>query len=112
MLIQLKIWNRQNSIETNDSDLQKKWNAQQQKVIDSALEAYQWAIDKGIAKEQARVVLPEGNTKSRLYMNGTLRSWIHYIQLRAGHGTQKEHIEIAQACALVISKIFPMANSL
>ena len=104
--------NRQNSIETNDSDLQKKWNAQQQKVIDSALEAYQWAIDKGIAKEQARVVLPEGNTKSRLYMNGTLRSWIHYIQLRAGHGTQKEHIEIAQACALVISKIFPMANSL
>ena len=104
--------NRQNSIETNDSDLQKKWNAQQQKVIDSALEAYQWAIDKGIAKEQARAVLPEGNTKSRLYMNGTLRSWIHYIQLRAGHGTQKEHIEIAQACALVISKIFPMANSL
>ena len=103
--------NRQNSIETNDSDLQKEWNDQQQKVIDSALEAYQWAIDKGIAKEQARVVLPEGNTKSRLYMNGTLRSWIHYIQLRAGHGTQKEHIEIAQACALVISKIFPMANS-
>ena len=104
--------NRQNSIETNNSDLQKEWNDQQQKVIDSALEAYQWAIDKGIAKEQARVVLPEGNTKSRLYMNGTLRSWIHYIQLRAGHGTQKEHIEIAQACALVISKIFPMANSL
>ena len=104
--------NRHNSIETNDSDLQKEWNDQQQKVIDSALEAYQWAIDKGIAKEQARVVLPEGNTKSRLYMNGTLRSWIHYIQLRAGHGTQKEHIEIAQACALVISKIFPMANSL
>ena len=104
--------NRQNSIETHDSDLQKEWNDQQQKVIDSALEAYQWAIDKGIAKEQARVVLPEGNTKSRLYMNGTLRSWIHYIQLRAGHGTQKEHIEIAQACALVISKIFPMANSL
>ena len=104
--------NRQNSIETNDSDLQKEWNDQQQKVIDSALEAYQWAIDKGIAKEQARAVLPEGNTKSRLYMNGTLRSWIHYIQLRAGHGTQKEHIEIAQACALVISKIFPMANSL
>ena len=104
--------NRQNSIETNDSDLQKEWNDQQQKVIDSALEAYQWAIDKGIAKEQARAVLPEGNTKSRLYMNGNLRSWIHYIQLRAGHGTQKEHIEIAQACALVISKIFPMANSL
>ena len=104
--------NRQNSIETNDSDLQKEWNDKQQKVIDSDLEAYQWAIDKGIAKEQARAVLPEGNTKSRLYMNGTLRSWIHYIQLRAGHGTQKEHIEIAQACALVISKIFPMANSL
>ena len=104
--------NRQNSIETKDSELQKECNDQQQKVIDSALEAYQWAIDKGIAKEQARAVLPEGNTKSRLYMNGTLRSWIHYIQLRAGHGTQKEHIEIAQACALVISKIFPMANSL
>ena len=93
--------NRQNSIETNDSDLQKEWNDRQQNVIDSALEAYQWAIDKGIAKEQARVVLPEGNTKSRLYMNGTLRSWIHYIQLRAGHGTQKEHIEIAQALSLI-----------
>ena len=104
--------NRQNSIETNDSDLQKEWDDRQQKVIDTALEAYKWAIEKGIAKEQARSVLPEGNTKSRLYMNGTLRSWIHYIQLRAGHGTQKEHIEIAQACALVISKIFPMANSL
>ena len=104
--------NRQNSIDVDDSDLQKEWNERQQKVIDESLKAYMWAIEKGIAKEQARAVLPEGNTKSRLYMNGTLRSWIHYIQLRAGHGTQKEHIEIAKACALVISKIFPMADSL
>jgi thymidylate synthase (FAD) len=104
--------NRQNSIDVNDSNLQEEWNERQQKVIDEALNAYQWAIEKGIAKEQARAVLPEGNTKSRLYMNGTLRSWIHYIQLRAGHGTQKEHIEIAKACALVISKIFPMTDSL
>ena len=104
--------NRQNSIDVDDSDLQKEWNECQQKVIDESLKAYMWAIEKGIAKEQARAVLPEGNTKSRLYMNGTLRSWIHYIQLRAGHGTQKEHIEIAKACALVISKIFPMADSL
>jgi len=104
--------NRQNSIDIDDSDLQKQWNSRQQNVIDEALKTYQWAIENGIAKEQARVVLPEGNTKSRLYMNGTLRSWIHYIQLRAGHGTQKEHIEIAKACALVISEIFPMADSL
>ena len=99
--------NRQNSIETNDSDLQKEWNDQQGKVIDSALEAYQWAIDKGIAKEQARAVLPEGNTKSRLYMNGTLRSWIHYIELRSENGTQLEHITLAKECAKVITEIFP-----
>jgi len=104
--------NRQNSIEIKNSDLQKEWEERQQNVINEALNTYKWAIEKGIAKEQARAVLPEGNTKSRLYMNGTLRSWIHYIQLRAGHGTQKEHIEIAKACALVISKIFPMTNSL
>ena len=79
-------------------------------VIDKAKDAYTWAIDHGIAKEQARAVLPEGNTVSRLYMNGTIRSWIHYIQLRAANGTQKEHILIAIECAKAISKIFPMAT--
>ena len=104
--------NRQNSIENESSELEIEWANKQKKVIENAISTYEWAIQNGIAKEQARVVLPEGNTVSRLYMNGTLRSWIHYIQLRASHGTQKEHIEIAKACALVISKIFPMADSL
>ena len=104
--------NRQNSIENESSELEIEWKNKQKKVIENAISTYEWAIQNGIAKEQARVVLPEGNTVSRLYMNGTLRSWIHYIQLRASHGTQKEHIEIAKACALVISKIFPMADSL
>ncbi|KAA1294248.1 MAG: FAD-dependent thymidylate synthase [SAR202 cluster bacterium] len=104
--------NRQNSIENENSELEIEWANKQKKVIENAISTYEWAIQNGIAKEQARVVLPEGNTVSRLYMNGTLRSWIHYIQLRASHGTQKEHIEIAKACALVISKIFPMADSL
>ena len=104
--------NRQNSIENENSELEIEWANKQKKVIENAISSYEWAIQNGIAKEQARVVLPEGNTVSRLYMNGTLRSWIHYIQLRASHGTQKEHIEIAKACALVISKIFPMADSL
>ena len=104
--------NRQNSIENENSELEIEWANKQKKVIENAISTYEWAINNGIAKEQARVVLPEGNTVSRLYMNGTLRSWIHYIQLRASHGTQKEHIEIAKACALVISKIFPMADSL
>ena len=104
--------NRQNSIENKSSELEIEWKNKQKKVIENAISTYEWAIQNGIAKEQARVVLPEGNTVSRLYMNGTLRSWIHYIQLRASHGTQKEHIEIAKACALVISKIFPMADSL
>ena len=99
--------NRQNSIDTDDSDLMKQWKIQQQSVINRAKEAYDWAISMGIAKEQARCVLPEGNTKTRLYMNGTLRSWIHYIELRGGHGTQKEHMEIAWACAEVIANIFP-----
>jgi thymidylate synthase (FAD) len=84
----------------------------QQSVIDKAREVYDWAIANGIAKEQARVVLPEGNTKTRLYMNGTLRSWVHYIELRGGHGTQKEHMDIAHACAKVISEIFPLMNEL
>ena len=104
--------NRQNSIENESSELQIEWKNKQKKVIENAISTYEWAIQNGIAKEQDRVVLHEGNTVSRLYMNGTLRSWIHYIQLRASHGTQKEHIEIAKACALVISKIFPMADSL
>ena len=104
--------NRQNSIETNDLELQKKWNKYQQNVINEAKMAYQWAVEHGIAKEQARAVLPEGLTVSRLYMNGTLRSWIHYIQLRSANGTQKEHIEIAKACASVIAEIFPLASQL
>ena len=104
--------NRQNSIEVNDLDLQSKWNQLQNDVIDKAKAAYKWAVENGIAKEQARVVLPEGNTVSRLYINGTLRSWIHYIDLRSAHGTQKEHIEIAKACAEVIAQIFPMAKDI
>ena len=81
--------NRQNSIENESSELEIEWKNKQKKVIENAISTYEWAIQNGIAKEQARVVLPEGNTVSRLYMNGTLRSWIHYIQLRASHGTQK-----------------------
>jgi len=108
--------NRQNSIELGntqqDMNLINDWESQQQKVIDAAKEAYQWAIENGIAKEQARAVLPEGCTKTRLYMNGTLRSWIHYIELRGANGTQKEHMDIAHACAKVIATIFPLANEL
>ena len=104
--------NRQNSIETDDAELQKRWNKYQQNVINEAQMAYKWAIENGIAKEQARAVLPEGLTQSRLYMNGTLRSWIHYIQLRSANGTQKEHSEIARVCASVIAEIFPLANQL
>ena len=104
--------NRQNSIETKDSEIINRWNEKQEEVIDLAVNAYNWAIESGIAKEQARSVLPEGNTVSRLYMNGTLRSWIHYIQLRGANGTQKEHMEIAKACAEVINTIFPMGENL
>jgi thymidylate synthase (FAD) len=86
------------------------WRNKQQQLIDLAKETYQWAIDNGIAKEQARAVLPEGLTVSRLYMNGTLRSWIHYLQVRSANGTQKEHIEIAIECAKVIAVVFPMAT--
>ncbi len=99
--------NRQQSIATSDTELQKEWEQKQLDVISKAQETYKWAIDHGIAKEQARCVLPEGNTVTRMYMNGTLRSWIHYIDLRSGNGTQKEHAEIAIACAKVISNIFP-----
>jgi thymidylate synthase (FAD) len=107
--------NRQNSVELNMEDpeqreLARLWEEKQQNVIRLAREEYTWAVSNGIAKEQARAVLPEGLTESRLYMNGTLRSWIHYIQLRSENGTQKEHIEIAKKCAEVIAKVFPMAN--
>lgn len=104
--------NRQNSIKTEDIELQTRWSLMQQRVIDEAKYAYDWAIQRGIAKEQARVVLPEGNTISRLYVNGTLRSWIHYIDLRDGNGTQEEHAEIARACANVIAKVFPIIKSI
>jgi thymidylate synthase (FAD) len=104
--------NRQNSITVDDSELSAEWEAKQQEVIAAATAAYKWAIENGIAKEQARCVLPEGNTVSRLYVNGTLRSWIHYIDLRSSNGTQKEHQEVAIACSKVISKIFPMALDL
>lgn len=102
--------NRQNSIETEDQKLQEEWIRKQKAVINTARDAYKWAVDNGIAKEQARAVLPEGNTVSRMYMNGTIRSWIHYIELRAANGTQKEHIEIARECAKVIAKIFPLVE--
>jgi len=104
--------NRQNSIDTDDDVLKDKWEELQQDVMFAAGKAYKWAIENGIAKEQARAVLPEGCTKTRLYMNGTLRSWIHYIELRGANGTQKEHMEIAVQCAKVIAEIFPMANGL
>jgi thymidylate synthase (FAD) len=104
--------NRQNSIDPDlnmaiYSDLDREWHAKQRGIIAAAKATYNWAIKNGIAKEQARVVLPEGLTKTRLYMNGTIRSWIHYIDLRGSNGTQKEHMMIAQACAEVITKVFP-----
>lgn len=100
--------NRQNSIENADMDLQKTWERKQQGVIDEAKLAYQWALDKGIAKEQARAVLPEGNTMSTLYVNGTLRSWIHYIELRKDASTQKEHRVVAEKCLEQIVRIVPL----
>ena len=99
--------NRQNSRETDNVELIHAWDDMQQEVIDKALEAYNWALENGIAKEQARAVLPEGNTVSRLYVNGTIRSWIHFIELRSANGTQKEHMEVAIAVANAISKIYP-----
>ena len=99
--------NRQNSIETDDDYIKERWEEQQASVIFKAKQAYEWAIDNGIAKEQARAVLPEGNTQSKLYMNGTLRSWIHYCQLRMENGTQKEHMDVAKACWEIIEAQFP-----
>lgn len=109
--------NRQNSVELDMADsgqreLARLWEEKQQDVIRAAKEAYTWAVQNGIAKEQARAVLPEGNTESRVYMNGTLRSWVHFIELRSGNGTQKEHQLVALACATAIAKIFPLAESL
>ena len=101
--------NRQNSIEADDPQLQAWWDAKQKWVIEQARITYEEAIEKGIAKEQARAVLPEGLIESRLYMNGTLRSWVHFIELRSGNGTQKEHREIAKMCAQVIAQVFPMS---
>jgi thymidylate synthase (FAD) len=109
--------NRQNSTELDfkkheDRELDRLWKEKQQEIIKASKDAYMWAITNGIAKEQARAVLPEGNIESRLYMAGTLRSWIHYIQLRSENGTQKEHIEVAKACAQAISEIFPLTKEL
>ena len=104
--------NRQNSIEGVDPFVQYGWSVAQQKVIDASKDAYKWAIENGIAKEQARVVLPEGIMESRMYMSGSLRSWVHYLQLRTANGTQKEHREVAVACAKEISKVFPMVDEL
>lgn len=99
--------NRQNSVETDDRTLQEDWNMKQHEVVNKAKEVYEWALDKGIAKEQARVVLPEGNTETTLYMAGTLRSWVHYCGLRMANGTQKEHMEVAAKCWEVLSHHFP-----
>ena len=104
--------NRQNSVETDDRELKRLWQEKQQDIIRLVKETYTWAINNGIAKEQARAILPEGNTVSRLYMNGTLRSWVHFIELRSANGTQKEHQLVALACAKAIAAIFPMAESL
>ena len=107
--------NRQNSVDFDmtrpfDKDINKEWIAKQRQVIKAATDAYEWAVGNGIAKEQARVVLPEGNTISRLYVNGTLRSWIHYIDLRSSNGTQKEHMELAREIGKAIAEIFPMTK--
>ena len=102
--------NRQNSIETTDSTIKAWWDAKQKFIIDYVRESYTQAIEKGIAKEQARSILPEGNTVSRMYVNGTLRSWVHFIEVRSGNGTQKEHMEIAREVACAIAEIFPMAG--
>jgi len=104
--------NRQNSIENLDVDLEANWTHKQDRLIDLATETYAWAIDRGIAKEQARAVLPEGNTTSKLYMNGTLRSWIHYIQIREESSTQLEHRQIAEDCKVAIAEVFPLIKEL
>ena len=102
--------NRQSSLLNEDRELADAWERAQHDLIDHATKVYRWALKNNIAKEVARAVLPEGNTGSRMYMNGTLRSWIHFIELRSGHGTQKEHMEVARECAQVIAEAFPMAT--
>lgn len=106
--------NRQNSVELENTihgeNIRELWKHYQERVLKASSEAYQWAVDNGIAKEQARAVLPEGLTVSRMYVNGTLRSWVHFIEVRSGNGTQKEHMQVARACAEVIAKVFPMAE--
>jgi thymidylate synthase (FAD) len=110
--------NRQNSIELDDSEneetqeLVAEWEKKQKEIQEMVEHTYSWALQKGIAKEQARSVLPEGMTVSRMYMNGTLRSWVHYIKLRSGNGTQKEHRQVALACAEIISSIYPLIQEL
>lgn len=104
--------NRQNSIQTDDPALKAWWDAQQKFIIDNVRRIYGEAVEKGIAKEQARAILPEGNTVSRLYMNGTIRSWIHYIQLRKENGTQEEHRDVAFECAKAIAEAFPMVDDI
>ena len=103
--------NRQNSVVTDDVELQAWWDAKQKFIIETVKQTYAEAISKGIAKEQARAILPEGNTVSRLYMNGTLRSWIHFIELRSANGTQLEHQLVARECGRVIAEVFPMASN-
>jgi len=102
--------NRQNSIPTTNVNLQFEWDNRQRELLDLVKRHYKWAIDNNIAKEQARAILPEGLTMSRMYMSGTLRSWIHYIQLRSGNGTQLEHMQIAKECAKVIAEVFPLST--
>ena len=104
--------NRQNSVEVQNVELHHQWIDAQEEVATLAKQKYDWAIENGIAKELARKVLPEGNTVSRMYMNGTLRSWVHYIELRSANGTQKEHMNVAQACAVEIAKIFPLIGDI
>lgn len=104
--------NRQNSIQTENVELENRMGKKQKEVQETVKESYDWALQNGIAKEQARAVLPEGMTVSRMYMNGTLRSWVHYIKLRTGNGTQKEHREVAIACAEIISSIYPLMKEL
>jgi thymidylate synthase (FAD) len=104
--------NRQNSVEVDDKFLQMKWERAQKRILWAVKREYKWAIKNGIAKEQARAVLPEGLTMSRMYMNGTLRSWVHYIELRSANGTQKEHMDVAKACAVEIAQIFPLIGDI
>lgn len=100
--------NRQNSVEVDDPELERWWSDEQRRLLWMTKRSYAEAIKKGIAKEQARAILPEGNTVSRMYVNGTLRSWVHYCELRSDNGTQKEHMEVARACATAIAEIFPL----